>query len=362
MRKISMAVAAVAASLTAAVVGLPAQATGTPTYDVVADGLHNPRQLTFSPTGVLYVAEAGTGGTKPCFAGGEGGQVCFGRTGSVTQVANGVQTRVASKLPSIGDQGTGDSALGPADVALFKAHHLAVTIGLGTDPANRANLPPAARRMGTIMNIGVPSGDRWIIADLAAHEAATNPIDDPDSDPTGLIWLQHRFVATDSGGNTLVSARRNGTVDTIAAFPDTPITGGSYQAVPTDVAKGPDGALYVTELTGFPFIPGVANIYRVVPGHAPTVYASGLTNLTSLAFAPDGTLYAVQIADAGLASGGPPVGSLLRVAPDGSGQTTQAVASGLFAPYGVALHDGSAYVSVCSVCAEGGQVVRVPLS
>ena len=49
------------------------------------------------------------------------------------------------------------------------------------------------------------------------------------------------------------------------------------QAVPDSVAVGPDGALYVGELGGFPFNVGTSDVYRVVPGHAPTVYASGFT-------------------------------------------------------------------------------------
>ena len=73
------------------------------------------------------------------------------------------------------------------------------------------------------------------------------------------------------------------------------------QAVPTAAAKGPDGAIYVSQLTGFPFPVGGASIWRIVPGHAPTKYATGLTNVTDLAFGRDGSLYAVQITDQGLA-------------------------------------------------------------
>ena len=64
--------------------------------------------------------------------------------------------------------------------------------------------------------------------------------------------------------------------------------------------KGRDGAYYVSQLTGFPFPKGAANIYRVDPRTGRTnVYASGLTNVTDLAF--DGrTLYAVQISTEGL--------------------------------------------------------------
>jgi hypothetical protein len=135
------------------------------------------------------------------------------------------------------------------------------------------------------------------------------------------------------------------------------------QAVPTSVAVGPDGALYVSQLTGFPFPANGASIFRVVPGRAPTVYASGLTNVTDLAWS-HGRLYAVQIAAEGLISptGFPaPVGSLVRVH-RGDNSTEDTVAGGLPSPYGVAIRHGAAYVSTCTLCGAGqGEVTRIPL-
>jgi hypothetical protein len=134
------------------------------------------------------------------------------------------------------------------------------------------------------------------------------------------------------------------------------------QAVPTSVAVGPDGALYVSQLTGFPFPAGAAHIFRVVPGHKPTVYASGLTNVTDLAWS-HGRLYAVQISDTGLLKG--VTGSLLRVH-RGDNTMEDTVAGGLTAPYGVAIRHHAAYVTTCAVggssCAGKGTVLRIPLS
>ena len=126
--------------------------------------------------------------------------------------------------------------------------------------------------------------------------------------------------------------------------------------MPTSVVQGADGAYYISQLTGFPFEKGDANIWRVVPGQPATVYASGLTNLTDLAFAPDGSLYAVEIASNGLLNG--PIGALVKINP-GSNQHETVVGS-LFAPYGVAF-GRAAYVTTCAVCTGGGQVIKIEL-
>ena len=155
---------------------------------------------------------------------------------------------------------------------------------------------------------------------------------------------------------------------TLATFPDVMVDAPSFlglppgtqipmQAVPTAVVIGPDHAYYVGQLTGFPFPQGAANIYRFTRGHQPTVYASGLTNVTDLAFGKDGSLYAVEISSDGLLNG--PIGALVRI-PHGGG-AAETVAGGLFAPYGVALRGGSAYVTVGSVAVGAGQVIRIPL-
>jgi hypothetical protein len=371
MRKMFIGVAAASATLAVAAATMPADATGgagparAPIYKTVASGLHAPRQIVFSH-GAMYVAEAGQGGSGPCIAGGEGPS-CYGATGSVTRVRNGHQRRVLKALASLSNQADQSSPIGPADLAVVGKRTLVLSFGLGSPPKNRKNLPKLGQKqLGHVLSFNLGTKKFTSAGDLAAHEAKTNPIDNKDSDPTGLVRAgKLGWLATDSGGNTLVSIK-NGRVKTLAAFKDrmgtSPITGPNpvkYQIVPTDVVKGPDGAYYVSELTGFPFIEGAARIWRIVPGHKPKVWASGLTNVTSLAW--DGQkLYAVQISDLGLAVGGP-TGSLRRVFPDKSGKASKAIASNLFAPYGVAIHRGSAYVSLGTVAPVNGSVIKVPL-
>ncbi len=54
-------IAASAGSIAILLVGATSLASAQPTFEVVAKDLDNPRHLTFSATGDLYVAEAGKG-------------------------------------------------------------------------------------------------------------------------------------------------------------------------------------------------------------------------------------------------------------------------------------------------------------
>lgn len=388
---------ALLAGLVGALVGTSPAAAAPGTYDVVASGLNNPRHLTITAGGNLLVAESGSGGAGPCIIGGEG-QACYGPTGSITEISRQhgtwVQHRVVTGLPSLAGQvddpatgaAKGGNATGPSDVDAAWGHYV-VSIGLGAAPSSRdegaatesvtstaaATLPPG---FGTVLVVGgggqgrqpwAPRpGDQFrVLADIAGHEGATNPVDGPDSNPASLLRVGGQFFVADAGGNTVVRTDLKGHVSTVAVFPDQMVPSpfpppGSMmpmQAVPTAVARYA-GQLYVSQLTGFPFPEGGSTIWRVDSAGHTTPYATGLTNVTDLAFAADGTLYAVEISAGGLASTGP-IGALVRI-PAGGG-TAQTVAGGLFAPYGVALHGGAAYVTTGSVLPGGGEVVRIPL-
>ncbi|WP_162602248.1 ScyD/ScyE family protein [Nocardioides daejeonensis] len=367
---------ALGATLLTVVAGPPgataAPQSGTP-WTVVAQGLDNPRQLNLHD-GTLMVAEAGTGGPGPCFEGPEG-QACFGKTGAITKITRHGQHRIARGLPSLAGA-DGSQAIGPADV-LLKNRRWFATIGLGTDPAVRGTLPSAL--LGTVVTGRLGHSHVRVLADLAAREAAHDPDHaGPDSNPTGMSFApsarrhaRHhqrtpRFVVTDSGANALVTVAPSGRVRTLAVFdspgtaplPFPPFDEVPMQAVPTSVVRGPDGAWYVSELTGFPFAPGASRIHRVTASGHSSVWATGLTNVTDLAWR-HGRLYAVQLSDAGLANETDlPMGSLVRVVPGGPPVT---VVGSLPAPYGVTTTRHAAYVTTCSVCADHGEVVRIPL-
>jgi len=369
MRRRLITAAVASAALVAVAATVPADATGrvaphrgaaakAAAFKKVATGLNNPRQLNFSRTGKLYIAEAGKGGTQDCRVGGEGGMVCWGATGSVTVVAKGHQRRVIKHLPSYADQGAGTTALGPADVVPYGKGKLAVSIGYGFDPADRHALAAPGHKFAKLLRFNSSTHKLRTLGDLGAFERRKNPIHDSNTDPTGVFKWGRSFLATDSGANDLVRVK-NHKVRLVKVFHDVTTNAGKVQAVPTDVVVGPDGAVYICELTGFPFVKGAASIYRMVPGHRAKVYASGLTNVTSIAFDKAGRLYAVQIANKGLLKG--PTGSLWRVHSDKSGKNPKNLTGPLFAPYGVAIKGHNAYVSTGAVAPGAGEVIKVPL-
>ena len=132
--------------------------------------------------------------------------------------------------------------------------------------------------------------------------------------------------------------------------------------MPTSVVKGPDGAFYVGQLTGFPFPPHQASVFRVVPGHDPEVFAGGFTNIIDIAFDKRGRLYVLEIATEGLLNAPEnalPVGRLIRV--EKNGHRTTLAQEGLNAPGGFVLGHGAAYITNNSILSGAGQVVKVAI-
>ena len=341
------------------------------TLTTIAERLVNPRGLAFGPEGGLYVAEAGAGGPAApgaCFLNGANATVCYGDTGAITRIdLDGVptSTRVVTGLPSVAPAG-GNQATGPHDVDFQGRGNGYVTIGLGDDPAERTLLGANGTKFGRLVRFQ-PNGKWSLQEDLARYETIVNPDGFvPDSNPYGLLALPGRQVFADAGGNALNAVAANGSISTLAVFPARVVPFGApgatvnMQAVPTSVTVGPDSAFYVGQLTGFPFPLGGANVYRVpANGGTPTVYASGFTKIIDLAFAPDGSLYVLQISGVG---GPPPPGPgvLIRVAPDGVRTVVASGAADLPAPGGIAIDpDGLIYVTINSTSATDGKVVRI---
>jgi hypothetical protein len=342
-------IAALAVGLAVALVG--ASGVGAATTSVVMSGLDNPRGLAFGPEGALYVAEAGRGGEGPCITV-RGGPQCYGPTGAVTRLWRGEQERIATGLPSYGSAA---STTGPHDISFLGRGGAYVTIGLGFEGQPRSALGIIGEtQLGWLAHLSA-SGGWTTVADVAGHEFAANPGGGVlDSNPYGLVAEPGRRIVADAGANALLAVNANGDVSTLATF-SSRAQGRATDAVPTAVAVGPDGAYYVSELTGIPFAAGAANIYRVVPGQAPTVAWSGFTTVIDIAFGPDGNLYVLEHSTGPVFFALP--GRLLKVAPDGTRTT---VIAGLNRPGSVAFGpDGALYVTNNSTSIGTGEVLRI---
>jgi hypothetical protein len=350
-------------ALAAAAFAIPAAAQAAAPEPVMT-GLDNPRGLAFGPEGGLYVAEAGRGGSGVCVPGPDGmGTRCYGATGAISRLWRGTQERIATGLPSLAGQPLGDTAAGPQHISFQGRGGLFVTIGCSCDRGNPTGTLLEGLGFGYLMHVPA-SGHAKRLVDLAGYELSANPDGAQiDSNPFGLLALPGHRLVTDAGGNSLLDVAANGSVSTVATFPKIPggPMGSMRDAVPTDVVVGPDGAYYVSTLTGFPFTAGTASVYRVVPGQAPTPYATGLTQLTDLAFGRDGSLYALQHAAsiAGVPFPFAAPGAIWKV-PPGGGASSTLVAGGLPRATGLIVGaDGALYVAVNGASSGNGAVWRI---
>lgn len=349
----------------------------------VATGLNGPRFVAVAADGAVYVSEAGAGGTETLAAPPStdaaiesGPPPTRGGTGQVTRIgANGAKTVVASGLPSYG---MGAESAGPAGlVAAGGALWLAVG-GAGPGTASLPALP----NENSLVRINPQTGAATRVADLGALERANNP--DGLAIDSNLYDLamgaDGNLYVADAGANALYRVNPNsGQTSLVTIFPGITLPPGApfppggnpgrggraeLDPVPTGVALGPDGRIYVGYLSGGPFPEGAAKVVRVGPDGGLTDAAVGLTAVVDVAVGPDRQLYVSEIFSRFDLSTQPPTprpGRVRRVLPNG---TLEVVVEGLATPNGIAFdRTGNLYVVVNSAftppaAGSQGQLLR----
>lgn len=331
---------------------------GTP-HEVLADGLVGVLDLAVARDGTVYVSES--------------------LVGRLTEVSTTGATRTVLEGPVGGVDATGRGTL---------------TVTLSAPPEAGTDAQFSVARV-------TPRGDLRETGSLIAHEEAQNPdagasygflaagqgcLDQAapfglggytgivESNPFGvLVDGGSRYVA-DAAANSVVRVGATGRTETVAVLPplDVPFTeeirqgllaqappgeelppdtllacvGETYTAepVPTDVERGPDGALYVSSLPGFPEAPGTGAVYRVDPrtGSVQRLH-DGFHGAVDLAVGADGEVYVAELFG----------GRLTRVDTSGEREHVE-----LPSPGAVEVGpDGSVYVST-GVFGPGGQLLR----
>ncbi|WP_414584235.1 ScyD/ScyE family protein [Scytonema sp. PCC 10023] len=362
-------------------------------FSVVADGLDNVRGLNFGPDGSLYITESGVGGDGRCIPGPslEGLDSCAGTSGAVTRVKDGKQERILTGLPSVALRPVGATGEGPQDIQFDAAGNPYLLIGYGGNPTIR-DFPENAPGWGQLYKVDFNTGSLTSLGDFARYELANNADGEAVLDTSGEIASNPYALAikgntayvVDAAANNVLTVGLDGSnLQSFTVLPKQKITNPVFptpgpgqvlppeapppdqipeeveiQSVPTGAAFGPDGALYVSEYTGFPFPVGEARIFRVASNGEVTVYADGFTQLSDLEFDAQGNLYTVQYSNApqwlGVADA-----SLIQIAPDGT-RTTLLSGNGLESATALTVGpDGAVYVSSKGDRPGVGQVLRV---
>lgn len=328
---------------------------------IVAEGFHGPQGVLVDSDGNIWVIDSGLGGEDVIPWVTPEGQIVdaqFGQTAQVIKVAPDGTQEVVAVLPSVF---TGAEAIGGARLALLDGV-LYATSGQGIGDPTIA----APENTGAVVKI--VNGEVTEVANLWDFERTENP--DPalfDSHPYGLAaGPDGMLYVADAGANDLLKVDpATGEVTLLAVFAPIPGVfprpdlGGELltDAVPTGVVVDEDGVVYVSYLSGVPFVPGSAKVVMVDVDGEVSNYATGLTMLTDLQRGPDGHLYAVQFGIFTDQGPTPDSGAVLRIA---EGDGSQEVITGLSFPTGISFDaEGNLYVVVNGVGAPGsGAVVK----
>lgn len=355
IRRLGLAVTAIAAALMITVGGTTTAAghpKATEPIKVVASGLNGPRQVA-TGFGHLLVAESDAG------------------------LITAINPVTGRKHVLVRD--------------LFLPQGVAEVGGriyIATGEAAPDNDPSGAPPSGLM--VARPGGTATMFADLTAHELEHNPDGQiqfgPDGQPLDALSnpyfvlrdrSRHGFLlVADAGANTVLKVDRKGKVKTFftpptvttgdcATNPNNTTSGVGCDPVPTGLAYGPNGMLYVSALTAE--MPGEGRVYVVDHKGKIVKVIKGFTSPTGVALDSHGTVYVSELLEGAPAPDAPPppgfdpstVGQIVRVPRWGERTYAQVTM-----PSGLLWRSGKLWSSAWAIAAflgmsDAGQVVTV---
>jgi hypothetical protein len=243
----------------------------------------------------------------------------------------------------------------------------------------------------------VSRGTSRKIANLFEFENTYNPdgfVVDTNPFDVQSLGGEAALVA-DAGGNDLLRVSNQGQISVLAVFPNEIVSTANIkqlsgcqpadvagfcglppllpaQPVPTSIAVGPDGYIYVGELKGFPAPTGESNIWRIAPWASwaqcgssldcVKAFDGGFTSIIDLAFGPDGRLYVAELDEASWAAVeifGTPAGGTVNACDVDTG-TCSAVATGILELTAISFGtDGSLWATRNSLIPGAAEVVQL---
>lgn len=324
-------------------------------WEVYVGGLEDPRGLTFDPEGHLVIAQEGTG---------------EGLTGRISKAIEMINPFTGQRSVLLKDLVNG----------LPSHYYYEADLPFVRDPSGTSAVAYSSDGVLHFL-VGTFYPERWSPKFEAIWRAdGQGYYDLQNSAPYAWIWpwiLENEPFApygedlgcnpfsfildeagnayvTDAGANVTLKITPEGEISTFNVLPmqpnpENPSSVG-LDPVQTGITWGPDGAIYLTLLTGAPYVENASRVFRLEDlngdGDAmdegeTEVYAEGLTTATAIAFDADGALLATEFR--GELFGGPGnTGRLVKLV-DGEWEV---LVDGLTSPTGLAIaEDGTIYVT-----------------
>jgi plastocyanin len=251
----------------------PVAATASTAVTLAASGVPNPRGFIWDASGNMLVASGGIGGTAVLPA---------DESGAIFRIEKGCPVVVADGFPSASAFG---GRYGISDVALLNGTLYALGDG-GFDVLPPTPAPDGVYRIH-------PDGSWQAITNVGAW-VENNPTklvpsdQDPGGEPYAMVSDGQALWISESNHGQILRVTPEGEISRVVDLSDP-------HMVPTGLKAAPDGGVYVGYLTAAPFPDGSSKVTKITAdGHVTDVW-TGLTTLTDVAVAPDGTLYALEM-------------------------------------------------------------------
>lgn len=310
---------------------------------VVIYGLVHPRGMSYDADGNLYIAEGGNGGDRPSdLPDAFGNPAMQGTTSQITFVApDGFTFPLLPDLPSFSTEGLGAQRVlidGDTMWLLFSEGPLNV-------PFNYSAVALDLATFRVKHFIDLYTYEREFNPDNS-EEFYNNP-NDIDIASDGTVWI------VDAGGNTIFTWTPETGLVVFKAWDTNP--------VPTSLDFGEDGSIWVSFL-GQQLAPGAGSVQHLdASGEIIETY-EGLTTVTDVLVAEDGTVYFVEMFREGESPEVPAPGAISAITEEG----VSVVVDNLFFPFALAQSpSGDIVVSQGTVTlgpepAPGSVVLAIP--